>query len=346
MYNWFTENVQSYLANQFLTLTGLVFVNTNNPNNPDGIGIHGVYDPRHQRIILTKRDYILLSDSIVTFNETLPDPVVNGQVYFDTYTNLFYVGNDDELVQISFNDPKYFEDKSFTVSYSLLSGSWVSFHSYLPLFYYSDHYTFFSSKSNVIYKHNIIGSHQRYYDTLYSHLIETVSVSNPITTRLWQDILLETYARTWDAVNQDYYDVRNVTFNYITLYNSRQVSGELNMLVKDTQPNPIDYYEQQTTNLNNAITIDRKERDWHINDFRDMRIDYLISMFTKAWSNILSQYPIDKVVNPPVIDINKDWYNQESFRDKYLIIRLRFTNFESVELTTNFVIETEQTSFR
>jgi hypothetical protein len=118
------------------------------------------------------------------------------------------------------------------------------------------------------------------------------------------------------------------------------------MIVKDTQANPQDYYEQQTTNSNTSIVIDRKERDWHINDFRDMRINYLISMFTKAWTNIASQYPIDKVVNPPVIDINKDWYQQESFRDKYLIIRLRFTNFEDVELTTNFTLETEQNSIR
>jgi hypothetical protein len=134
---------------------------------------------------------------------------------------------------------------------------------------------------------------------LYSHLIETVSVSNPITTRIWQDILLETYARTWDAVTKDYYDIRNVTFNYITLYNSRQVSGELTMVVKDTQPNPIDYYEQQTTNSNTSIVIDRKERDWHIKDFRDMRIDYLISMFSKAWNNVASEYPISVMLPDP-----------------------------------------------
>jgi hypothetical protein len=346
MYNWFTENTQSYLATQFFNLTGIQFPNVNNPNNPNGVGIHGIYDPRHQRIILTKRDYLLLVKSVITFNEALPDPIIEGQVYFNTNTNLFYVGQDDELVQITFDDNKYFENKSYTISFSVLTNSWISFHSYLPLFYYSDHYTYYSSISNAIYKHNIIGSHQKYYETLYSHLIETVSISNPMATRLWSDILLETYARTWDAVNQDYYDIRNVTFNYLTLYNSRQISGELNMIVKDTQANPQDYYEQQTTNSNTSIVIDRKERDWHINDFRDMRIDYLISMFTKAWSSILSEYPIDKVVNPPVIDINKDWYQQESFRDKYLIIRLRFSNFEGVELTTNFVIETEQQSFR
>jgi hypothetical protein len=69
-------------------------------------------------------------------------------------------------------------------------------------------------------------------------------------------------------------------------------------------------------------------------------------MFTKDWSAISSQYPIDKVINPAVINVNKDWYDQENFRDKYLVMRLRFTNFEDVELTTNFIIETEQQSFR
>lgn len=118
------------------------------------------------------------------------------------------------------------------------------------------------------------------------------------------------------------------------------------MIVKDTQADPEDYYEQQTTNSNTSIVVDRKERDWHINDFRDMRIDYAIPMFTKDWTALAPEYPIDKVINPAAIDIDKDWYDQESFRDKYLIIRLRFANFEEVELTTNFVIETEQQSFR
>jgi hypothetical protein len=69
-------------------------------------------------------------------------------------------------------------------------------------------------------------------------------------------------------------------------------------------------------------------------------------MFTKDWSAISSQYPIDKVINPAAINVNKDWYDQENFRDKYLVMRLRFTNFEDVELTTNFIIETEQNSIR
>ena len=347
MYNWFFENVQSYLADQFLTLTDTVFPNLNNPNNPNAIGIHAIYDPRHQRIIMTKRDYILLAESLILIDSTSVGPFIETQIYFNTDNNLFYIGNDaGGLNLLSFNDPNYFENKSFTISFSMLSNTWVSFHSYLPFFYYSDQYNYFSSISNEIFKHNIIGSHQKFYGTDYPYILETVSVSNPMTTRLWEDITLETYARTWDPTNKDYYDVRWKTFNYITLYNSRQTTGELEMIVKDTQADPEDYYEQQTTNSNTSIVIDRKERDWHVNDFRDMRIDYTIPMFTKDWSALSSSYPIDKVINITSIDPDKDWYNQESFRDKYLIIRLRFANFEEVELTTNFVIETEQQSFR
>lgn len=351
MYNWFFENVESYLGNQFLQLTGQEFPYLNNPNNPNAVGIHSVYDPRHQRILITKRDYKLLppySESITIVTDPLFTGYVEGQIYYIEFLELFAVGNDvGGATPIFFTNEEYFENKSFTISFSLLSNTWVSFHSYLPLFYYSDQHNFYSSVGTTdLYKHNIIGNHQKFYGVDYSYILETVSVSNPLTTRLWEDITLETYARTWDAINKDYYDVRWKTFNYVTLYNSRQTTGELEMIVKDTQANPEDYYEQQTTNSNTSIVVDRKERDWHINDFRDMRIDYTIPMFTKDWTALSSEYPIDKVINPAAIDINKDWYDQESFRDKYLIIRLRFANFEEIELTTNFVIETEQQSFR
>jgi hypothetical protein len=40
--------------------------------------------------------------------------------------------------KISFDDPFYFINKSFTVSYSFKTNSWISFHSYLPNYYISN----------------------------------------------------------------------------------------------------------------------------------------------------------------------------------------------------------------
>jgi hypothetical protein len=351
MYNWFQEYLKPYLAQQFFDLTGEVFPNADNPNNPNGIGIHSVFDPRHQRVIFTKRDYLLRPNYVNNFQIISIDAgyvgLIPGSVYFNIDTNNFvYYGFKEDFTNIIFNDATFFENKSFTISFSLLTKTWVSFHSYLPLFYSQDQNTFYSADGETEWEHNIQGLYQKYYDTLYSHIIETVSVSNPITTRLWEDIMLQTIAKKYDAVNQDYYEERNITFNRLTVYNNRQISGEVQLIAKNLQANPADFYENQTTNNATSVVIDRAERDWRINDFRDVRINYTIPMFTKDWSAISSQYPIDKVINPAAINVNKDWYDQENFRDKYLVMRLRFTNFEDVELTTNFIIETEQNSIR
>ena len=350
MYNWFSEYLQPYLGEQFLAITGEVFPNLDNPNNTNGVGIHSVYDPRHQRVMFTKRDYKIVPSQVAGFEIITGPPYVDlvvGQLYYNSDLNRFVVAvSAVNANTVLFSNPLYFENKSFTISYSLLSQSWVSFHSYIPLFYYFDQKTFYSTTTGKIWEHNVQGNYQKFYNTLFPYIVEFVSVSNPMNTRLWEDITLQTVARKYDSTADEYTDDKNTTFNYLTVYNSRQISGELQMLVKDIQADPEDYFQQQTVNTTNTIVIDRKERDWHVNDFRDMRTDYSIPMFTKDWAAISSNYPIDKVINPTVTSTSKEWYNQESFRDKYLVVRLRFSNFDDVELSTNFTIETEQNSFR
>ena len=348
LFNWFQQYSKSFLNDQFQELELIDFPNSNNPANPNGIGIHSVYDPRHQRVIFTKRDYLILSRYTALFsiyNGVIP--MVAGRMIYDINAHVFGIATSPTTYNIiSLDDADYFENKSFTISYSVLTQTWISFHSYIPLFYFSDQNNYFSAIDETVWKHNVEGFFQTYYGERFSHILETVSVSNPLVTRLWNDISLQTIARKYDSTEKEYLEERDITFEFITLYNTRQISGELQLIVKDLQSNPEDYYENQTTNSNTSIVIDRKERDWYINDFRDMRDDYTQPMFTRQWFDIQSVFPIDKVVNTAVIDINKDWYYQESFRDKYLIIRLRFSNFDDIQLTTNFVIESEQNSYR
>jgi hypothetical protein len=42
------------------------------------------------------------------------------------------------------------------------------------------------------------------------------------------------------------------------------------------------------------------------------------------------------VLNTSVINLNKDWYTQELFRDRYLQLRLFFTIFDNIKLITNY----------
>jgi hypothetical protein len=237
---------------------------------------------------------------------------------------------------------------SWTLSYSLKQGSWTSWHSYLPRFYINTPSKIFSwtpTPSNSVWKHNIKGNYQTYYGAYKPHIIEYVSLSTPVVTRIWNHLRLLTEAKKLDIDTQEYFDVRFATFNKAILYNSRQCSGLLDLVVKDTTLDQQNYLMEQVINSNNnSSIIDKTEVDWLINDFRDMRIDYTKPIWNSNIYSLQNEYFIDKILNSSTIDINKDWTQLESFRDKYLVVRLIFDNFADVKLITNYSVENEQQS--
>ena len=79
----------------------------------NGVGIHGIYDTRFDRLILTKIDYI---------------PIVSGITYSK---GRFYLNGNE----IQLGDSSYFCNKSFTASYDFDNQAWLSFHSYIPNYY-------------------------------------------------------------------------------------------------------------------------------------------------------------------------------------------------------------------
>jgi hypothetical protein len=102
-------------------------------NNFNGVGLHGVYDSKFDRVILTKLDYIPLSIDI----------------QYDTTTKDFYIdeplGNDVIFKRVvSLKDSDYFCNKSWTLSFNVNTKSWVSFHSYIPNWYIAENNFFYS----------------------------------------------------------------------------------------------------------------------------------------------------------------------------------------------------------
>ena len=239
-------------------------------------------------------------------------------------------------------------NNSWTISYSLKNRNWVSWHSYLPNFYINISEKFYSWKhgNSYLWKHGKIGHYQTYYNQYKPHIIEYTSLSNSISTRIWNYLLLQTEAKSYDYNLRQYNDERDITFNKAILYNTRQCSGEMDLIVKDLKLGGENYMLNQIINTNsNQSIIDRRERDWFINDFRDIRIDYSKPIWNSNLSSLQSEYYIDKVLNTSTLDINKDWTQLESFRDKYLVVRLIFDKFANKKLITNFSAENEQQSF-
>jgi len=122
----------NYLPFQILNY----FPNVNTDNHYNNLGLHGVYDAKYDRVIITKLDYIPLLDSGVQYDASTQEFYVN-KTYGSTTLR--------KVVQLT--DRDYFCNKSFTLSFNFNTKTWVSFHSYLPNFYVTDQ-TFFYSGLN------------------------------------------------------------------------------------------------------------------------------------------------------------------------------------------------------
>jgi len=108
------------------------FPNVNTDNHFNGVGLHGVYDSKYDRVIISKLDYIPLSKDIK----------------YDPETNEFYINKTvgqtiiKEIVRLT--DSEYFCNKSWTLSFNFNTKSWISFHSYIPNWYIAENNFFYS----------------------------------------------------------------------------------------------------------------------------------------------------------------------------------------------------------
>jgi hypothetical protein len=113
------------------------FPNAKIDNNFNGIGLHGVYDSKYDRVIITKLDYIPVEGKNISYHEDTDE-------YFEVTETVGPEGPSFFENKIVLSDPEYFCNKSWTLSYSLITQSWLSFHSYLPNWYIGDNNFFYS----------------------------------------------------------------------------------------------------------------------------------------------------------------------------------------------------------
>jgi len=152
------------------------FPDVDTDNHFNGIGLHGVYDSKFDRLIFTKLDYIPIDpnvkydattrefyienitkmvvcdcalfgmaytvDTLFTTTTTTTDPSAT-----TTTTTTNSGCSEFESVQrviVSLNDPNYFCNKSWTLSYNMNTKTWISFHSYIPNWYIAENNFFYS----------------------------------------------------------------------------------------------------------------------------------------------------------------------------------------------------------
>lgn len=357
--------------------TDLVY-NQSTPFSKYGVGYHSVYDSKTERLLVTKRDFTIdetYFDSIVTSKYDYLLNVTQDVLYcFDGYLAL--VKNYEDLGYTLTNilgavltftkfdpetettdiitetagtlvDTSKIYDTSFTLSYNFKTAAWVSFHSYIPKRYiaFEDFFCSVGHTNSYIYSHNAVGNYQTFYGVLKPHVVEFVSSNDALMNKIYDDISFNTIARRYKTDSEEFSDERYITYNKAVFYNTRQISGELTLLVQD----PASQYYLDNRIVKQplgTVTLVEKEGNWNINELRDYRVDYTRSMFISKPSLIQTGYFQDKIVNPDTVDFEKSWMDLESFRDKFLIIRLIFDTFADVDLALKFSMQDERISIR
>ena len=332
---WFMDNKNISLSKYGLTNL--------NPHDPKGAGYLTAYDSEKARFLITKRDYdfidptkfkgttddidALIEATNLSINDILLD--VDNQV-FKKVTGLSPTVLSSAL---NYTDNTIFYNKGFTLSYSLLNQSFISFHSYIPTNYFEVRDRLFSRDvsdstgtltEQGIYRHNK-GIYGRYYTSDIKPFIVEVSLNagNPYT-KVFDSFAVESYATS----NDDTYNskvIYDLCFDKVVLYNDFQCSGEITL---------------------DDSTIKRSERLWRFNNFKDLTVDSSLPIWVTDPAEFSSSYFIDKVINADRIDSAKPWYEKARFRDKYINARFTLNNLDNKKFLCTFVSSNYRVSYR
>lgn len=298
---WFKENlplklIETYADYQF------------QDNIVAGIGFDSVFDNVDEIFHLIKKDYKPL-DSVLEF------------ISYDSDTNTFTDTRINEVITLQ--DSAYFEDCSWTVSYSPKDKAWISFHDWHPEATIQTERRPISVKDKGIYKHDSTCEHYCYfYDTQHPFDIEYVINHGQQTSTLSNlEYSIECY--TYDKNCNDRHHLLDYNFNRAFIYNTEQMTGML--YLNTSAKNQISKIRQYPIIELNHIEIDysKIEQKYRFNKFWDVtknraefNTDFISTTITKC-----NGYNYE--LNPEYIDYNKPIYQRKKLRHNWHKVYLR-----------------------
>jgi len=315
---WFTDNIpyslEPYGIGDF--------------DNPIvGVGFHAVWDEKYDRLLLTKRDIIPNADFIAAYNA--------GTIVFDKGAGQFKIEISADWRDLDWDSTTYFTKGGWTVSYSPATSSWVSFHDYIPYIYSYDKEHMLSAQDggttlaqNTLYAHRESNDVGAFYNTIYPFEFEFV-----FNKAKDEDKVFYNFEYTADVYTADKVLVHNQGFDSFFVYTTHQLSGE----------DPLEY----------LMNIRRIGNSWKVNKFRDIATlvnnmsSYYIGphtgsnygvpganvaggmttqVVTTQESNMFTTDGMSETINTSFINTSKSWDKKRKFIDKWVGIRLIYSN--------------------
>ena len=336
-FNWFKQNLP------FQILKDIPNADIDNP--PIGLGIVMGWDERYERVFITKLDY-RVKPEYRTGNPSFIKYITDTS---DSNYRKYVLDSGSIEVEITFGDPAFFENKSWTVAYSPKLKNFISFYSFLPNFFVPQlgHFqTIINTSTGASsWNHNLsIYTYQTYYNILYPYIIEynvntfpQVSTINSVT--LMQDI--QEYYSDYEYYSLSTANKKNLAnFTKAIIYNKEQSSGIIKLIPEEfgNTRQKITYPRMTATGI--EALISRREHLYTFNGFWNVAAQGNGQpLWSTQWSDLLTQYPIDKVPNTKSVRPVSVSYQKSKIKSDFAKVRLiqdqysRFKFINTIQIT-------------
>lgn len=286
------------------------FPDYNEPENPlTGIGYLTAFDSFYETIYVSKRDFS-------PKKEYLED------ITWDNSIHKFkYKGDPIELRS------KYFNDISWTLSYSPTEKAFVSWHDWHPDLVLQTDNHFMTVKGNTVWKHNeAFDSFCVFYGIEQPFEIEPISSSGQ-QIDIIRSIQYILEVQKYKNFGRDKFHTHHENFDRLQVWNTEQISPILEMVLGNPNPEENQDYPKKTSSLSYAITFFKEENKYTVNQFWDSVNDR--GEFTNKEVHLIAtdESGYKSVLNPLVIDIDKPEEQRKKFR--HYFTKFRFTKTKS-----------------
>ncbi len=304
-----TRNGMSYWCKNYIPIfLYKYFPNYPKVENPiNGVGYLTVFDSFYETFYVSKRDFSPKKEYI-------------DSISYDSELGLFkYKDN-----VITLRDTRYFNDISWTLSYSPLEKGFISWHDWHPDWVIQTDNHFLTVKGNGVWKHNErFDSFCNYYGKDMPFEIEFVSSSGQqVSIPRSMEYLLEVF--NYKNFGRDRFHVHHENFSHLIVHNTEQISPPLRLIYRSNNPENDILYPMRTagSDIGFDVLFSKEENKYRVNQFWDMVRDR--GEFSTAESHI---FPTDEsgykqVVNPAAIDVNKPEEERKKFRHYFTKFRL------------------------
>lgn len=226
---------------------------------------------------------------------------------------------------VSVIDTNYFEDVSWTISYSPIEQKWVSWHSFHPN-YYIAHQNYFQTGINQssdtsefgLWSHLLTNrSYQVFYGKKYPFLIEYM------LKREYGDILLKTVGFEMEVMRySNEYDVAQIEdkpFNKMWIYSPLTNSGELRLVPNTGQLSQISKYPITAKDgSSQEILVTKIGTEYTTNYFYNRMLSHKTNQSQWFWD----RNQINKEINKDIVKFSGKT-TLEMMRSKVFTVRLQ-----------------------